>query len=65
MRDQIVRLAADGSRTVAARLSGMPWSLAVTPAGTLYVIDSQGSTLNRVSVDGRLTRVRLVPPTGR
>jgi sugar lactone lactonase YvrE len=62
--DQIVRIAADGSRTTAARLAANPWSLAVARDGAIYVIDSQGATLNRVTADGRLTRVRLTPPTG-
>jgi len=60
--NQVVRFAADGSRTVAARVSGVPWSLAVTPAGAVYVVDSDGATLNRVGADGTLTRVRLVAP---
>ena len=46
--NDVVRIAADGSRTTAARLAANPWSIAVTPDGTLYVIDSLGATLNRV-----------------
>jgi sugar lactone lactonase YvrE len=60
--DEIVRLAADGSRTTAARLAANPWSIAVTPDGTLYVIDSAGATLSRVASNGRVTRVRISAP---
>ena len=60
--DQIVRVAADGGLTTAARLASTPWSIAVAPDGAVYVIDSLGATLNRVAPDGRTTRVRLVAP---
>jgi len=58
----VVRVAADGSKTTVARLTVNPWSIAVTPDGTLYVIDSLGATLNRVAPNGRVTRVRVVAP---
>ena len=60
--DRIVRIAVDGSGTTAARLASNPWSIAVTPDGTLYVIDSLGASLNRVAPDGRVTRVRVAAP---
>jgi sugar lactone lactonase YvrE len=58
----VVRVAADGSKTTAAHLAVNPWSIAVTPDGTLSVIDSLGATLNRVAPNGRVTRVRIVAP---
>jgi sugar lactone lactonase YvrE len=61
--DRVLRIAADGSRTVAARVSGNPWSLAVAADGTPYVVDSGSQTLNRIAADGTVTRVRLIPPT--
>jgi sugar lactone lactonase YvrE len=60
--NEVVRIAADGGRTTAARLAANPWSIAVTPDGTLYVIDSLGATLNRVAPNGEVTRVRVVAP---
>jgi sugar lactone lactonase YvrE len=60
--NDVVRIAADGSRTTAAHLAANPWSIAVTPDGTLYVIDSLGATLNRVAPNGQVTRVRVVAP---
>jgi sugar lactone lactonase YvrE len=58
----VVRVAADGSKTTVSRLTVNPWSIAVTPDGTLYVIDSLGATLSRVAANGRVTRVRVVAP---
>ena len=60
--NDVVRIAADGSRTTAAHLPANPWSIAVTPDGTLYVIDSLGATLNRVAPNGQITRVKVVAP---
>ena len=58
----LVRIAADGTRAVAARGLGVPWSLAVA-GGTLYVVDGGTLTLNRVLPDGRVARVRLTAPS--